>query len=188
MKNLKAFVIICLLSVTAFGQNSISTTLRNTFYQGSLLSPQVIVCTAHKIGNSAWSLANYDFLGKGWGEAFVGLQYSPSPIFYATVYAGPETESWLRLAAEAQVSWKKISFYNYYEFGKTPACWLSVLSVSLTNNFKGKVKSYLSGNTLRIGPGFSWSIAKTPLCIMPTALYHSTRKQIGLQLDVGYNF
>jgi hypothetical protein len=187
----KTLIVLSFLSATAFSQqNNFSSTERNTFTGSSLWAPQIIVTTSHQFNNSAWGFANYLQLGKignGWGQGYIGLQYSPSSSLVATVYAGTETNNWWRLAAEANVKWKNVYFYNWYEYGKTPALWISVLSWSLAKDFKVKAKSYLTSKNIRIGPGFSYSPIKS-LAITPIALYNSADKHVGIQLDIVNNF
>jgi hypothetical protein len=189
MKILKSVLLIFVLSAAVFSQqNSFSSIVRNTFSQSSPWVPQAVVMTSHTFKDSAWSFANYVILSNSWGETFFGPRYSHSDVFCATLYAGPETKNWWRLAADVTLSWKKFSWYNYYENGKTPYCWLSIFSLSLTKSLKGKVKSYVTDKGIRVGPGFSWSIPKTPVSITPTALYNSADRHLSLQLDICSSF
>jgi len=184
----KTLIVLSFLPVVAFGQqNNFSSTERNTFTENSLWTPQIIVTASHQFKNCSWGFANYLLLGKNWGEGFVGLQYLPSSSFFARLYVGTETSNWWRLAAETNVRWKSFSFYNWCEYGKTPTLWRSVLTWSLPNSFELKAKSYLTSKNLKIGPGLSYSPIKS-LAIIPTALYNSTDKRVGIQLDIINNF
>jgi hypothetical protein len=187
MKILKALVIIAIVSAATFGQNTISTTLRSVITRDSW-NPYVIVYTTHALGTSKLTLVNFDYLGQGWSEGLLGLEYSPSDIFFATLFVGVETNSWWRLAGEANLKLGIFSWYNYFEAGVTPYCWQTTPSVTITKSFKILAKAYVSPGCINAGPGVSWSIAPTPMTISPTVLYNTAVKRFSLQLDISANF
>jgi hypothetical protein len=190
MKTLKSVIVIVLiLSVTAFSQpNGISSIVRMTSFPGSSWNPQLIVFTSHYFANSAWGLGNFDAVGQSWSEGFLGLLYKPNANIYAAIYGGLETAKSWRVAAESNFGWKKLSWYNWYEYGKTPACWISQLTLSFDKSWQGRIRSYVMTQGIKIGPGFSWTILNSPFGITPIVLYNSASRKLGLQVDVYANF
>jgi hypothetical protein len=187
MRTLKTLIIVSILTAAAFGQNAISTTLRNVITRNSC-NPLVIVYATHTFGSSKLALVDFDYLGKDWSEGFIGLQYAPTNYFFATLFAGVETASWWRLAGEVNFKLGIFSWYNYLEAGVTPYCWQTTPSVQIVKPFKILVKAYMSPGSINAGPGFSWAIPKTPIVVTPTGLYNTKSRHGSLQLDIAANF
>ena len=192
---MRKFFLMMVLTVGIFwSMASAQTTLylRNISSSNNNECQDVCLITSHTFDSTtAWSIAAFGDVYRGWGEAYLGPRYSLTPWLFISLYAGMETLGW-RAAADINLSYQNSNLYTVYEYGESGTnndYLFCDLTQKFSSIFKGEVKIKKIGSNWWVGPGAIANLSATSsFSFSALPYYNCSTKKIELELMAYVNY